>query len=470
MQASVVTLESKREAPMLKSYWNGERRFDFVAPDNVVSKAENTYTIIVGRNGTGKSRLLRSVVTNLIGAVVDRNSLARDERINSASDPSGLLDMSWPPSQIICASTSPFDKFPLLRRDHLIRGYTYLGLRGLPSSNLGLAYMGRIIFSLIEAADLSRSQAGAIADVLKYLGYRGEIHARLQIPANRIFAELLTASDPGQMLEERARPPVLGGDGLGTLRALFADDIGAFWKVIEVANRLSSASSPSRVIDTLIDEYGVTFHCNPEFDRSELILLARAGLLRMREVILYKEGVGRPIKLHEASSGEQAVVMGLLGIGSHIKDHALVCIDEPEVCLHPEWQERYIELLFHTFRQYCGCHFLIATHSPQIVAQIPEGSCFVMSMEGGEARKAQDYARRSVDFQLAEVFNAPGFRNEYLSRVALNLFAKASKKKQFDQQSLHELVALRKALVGLHATDPLRDLIIALEEMVKAYE
>jgi predicted ATPase len=455
---------------MLKSYWNGEREFDFVAPDKDIHSAKNTYTIIVGRNGTGKSRLLRSVVTSLIGEVVDRNSLARDERINSASDFGGLLNMNWRPSQIICASTSPFDKFPLLRRDHLARGYSYLGLRGLPSSNLGLAYMGRIIFSLIEAADQSRLQARAIAGVLEYLGYVGGIHARLQIPANRLVEELLTTSDPRRVLEDASRRVIFSGDGLGPLRALFAEDVEAFWRAIEAAKRLSSVSFSSRVIDTLIDEHGVQFHCNPGLDRVDLMLLARAGLLRMREVILNKKSVDRPIRLHEASSGEQAVVMGLLGIGSHIKNNTLVCIDEPEVCLHPEWQERYIELLFHSFRRYRGCHFLIATHSPQIVAQIPEGNCFVMSMEDGQAREAQDYSRRSVDFQLAEVFNAPGFRNEYLSRVALNLFAKASKEKHFDQKSLHELVILRKAFAGLRETDPLRDLIIALEKMVKAYE
>ncbi len=455
---------------MLKSYWSGGRRFDFVTPDKDVHRAENTYTIIVGRNGTGKSRLLRSVVNNLIGTVVDRNSLARDERINSASDPSDFLDMSWLPAQIICASSSPFDRFPLLRRDHLLAsGYSYLGLRGLPSSNLGSAYMGRIIFSLIEAADLSNSQAYAIADVLRYLGYRGEIHVRLQILGNRIFQELQTERDPRMVLEEYARR-AFGGNELGPLRTLLADDESAFWRAIEVANRFSSASLSSRIINAVINQYGVQFYCDLNFDRNEFMLLARAGLLRMREINISKEGMERPIKLHEASSGEQAVVMGLLGIGSHIKDHALVCIDEPEVCLHPEWQERYIELLFHTFRQYRGCHFLIATHSPQIVAQIPDGNCFVMSMEDGEARGAEDYARRSVDFQLAEVFNAPGFRNEYLTRLALNLFAKASKKKHFDQQSLHELVVLRRVFPGLRTSDPLKDLIIALEKMVKAYE
>ena len=162
--------------------------------------------------------------------------------------------------------------------------------------------------------------------------------------------------------------------------------------------------------------------------------------------------------------------MGLLGIGSHITDGSLICIDEPEVCLHPEWQEKYIELLFNTFRHYRGCHFLIATHSPQIVAQIPQGNCYVMSMEDGIARSASDYSQRSIDFQLAEVFNAPGFRNEYLSRIALNAFARVSKTKRFDEQSRDDLAILRRLVHEMHANDPLIDLITALEEMASAYE
>lgn len=456
---------------MLRSYRTGLKEFDFVTRGRESEQTENTFTIIVGKNGTGKSRLLRSIVTELIGDVVDRESLARDERINSASDHGGILDLDWRPSQIICTSTSPFDKFPLLRRDHVVGGYSYLGLRGLPSSNMGLAYMGRIIQSLIEAADRSPSQAHAIAEVLRYLGYQGMIQTRLQLPMRRLTEELLAADDPAELLETYPKPPPFGNssDGLGVLKALAYNDRDTFLWVIEAIRRLPTNLYGSP-IEALIDESGVHFQSREVIDRGDLLLLARAGLLRMREVILHKNGIDRPLRLHEASSGEQAVVMGLLGIGSHIKDGALVCIDEPEVCLHPEWQERYIELLFNTFRGFRGCHFLIATHSPQIVAQIPDGNCYVMSMENGVARRAHDYARRSIDFQSAEVFNAPGFRNEYLTRIALNLFAKASKERRFDESNLHELSILRGVSEVLHANDPLKELIFALEQMVKAYE
>ncbi|AXQ31512.1 ATP-binding protein [Solimonas sp. K1W22B-7] len=377
--------------------------------------------------------------------------------------------MAFAPTKIICVSTSPFDKFPVLRRDRVTDGYSYLGLRGLPSQNLGLAYMSRIMFALIEAADRSSEQAAAIAGVLNYLGYEGVVHARFMWPSEKFIEEISSTDDPhGYIDEYLRRPMMMPNDGNPPLRKLQAMGRPQLRKLFSIAKKLCSAVGRRR-IDIAVSSEGVHVGGHPAIDRGDLIQVASSGILRLREVSLSKPGVERPILLHEASSGEQAVVMGLLGIGSQIMDGALVCIDEPEVCLHPEWQERYIDLLFHTFNGYRDCHFVIATHSPQMVANIPDGNCYVMAMESGTARSARTYSHRSVDFQLAELFNAPGHRNEYLNRIALNTFAKVTKAKNFDEQSLESLRTLRKVADELREDDPLRDLIAALEEMAQAY-
>ncbi|MDC8012916.1 AAA family ATPase [Tahibacter soli] len=263
----------------------------------------------------------------------------------------------------------------------------------------------------------------------------------------------------------RPRPMMFFADHLFGLRQLDTDR----HKLEEVTEALyrMRLRLPRGPTEISIGPGGITGVSGALDAQKDIVLLACSGLMRLRHVLLYKDLV--PVKLSETSSGEQAVILGLLGISSQITENALVCIDEPEVCLHPAWQERYIDLLFHAFSMRRGCHFLIATHSPQIVAQIPDGNCYVMSMEDGIAKHAHDYSRRSIDFQLAEVFEAPGYRNEYLNRIALNVFAKVSKAKRFDDQSRQEINALRKSLSNLDRLDPLRDLIAALEEMVIAY-
>lgn len=454
---------------MLIRYLNDSASYEFINQRHSHSSSKNTFTVIVGKNGTGKSRLLRGVVTHLIDGVVERDSLLREERLNLVRDRKSDLYVEDNPSRIICVSTSPFDKFPVLRRDRVHDGYVYLGLRGLPSINLGLSYMSRIIFTLIDAAEQTSEQAQSVSDVLNYLGYEGVIDVEMQLPPSRFLDELLSASKAEDVLEEYLRrPPMFSSEGMVSLAQLRNMESQKFYEVIEAARRIVGMVRHNRFVLS-ISSNGIKVGSDLWADREDILLLARSGLMRLRDVILTKRGVERPIKLQEASSGEQAVVMGLLGIGSQMKDGALICIDEPEVCLHPEWQEKYIQLLFNTFSKFRRCHFLIATHSPQIVSQIPDGNCFVMSMEDGRAVSASEYANRSIDFQLAKVFKAPGFRNEYLSRLALNVFAKVSKAKKFDERSLSELTALRGICDELRTDDPLRDLINALNEMAVKY-
>ncbi|SDZ70591.1 AAA domain-containing protein, putative AbiEii toxin, Type IV TA system [Variovorax sp. YR266] len=455
---------------MLKSYTTDGRSFEFVEPDGHGSSDRNTFTVIVGRNGTGKSRLLRSLVINLIGDSVDPIAFAKEERLRSNLDYVGTVDTVHRPSKVICVSTSPFDRFPLFRRDYVTDRYSYLGLRGLPSTNLGVAYLSRIVSALIGAAARSRAQASAISKVLRYLGYEEELEATFLPPSARFLEELVAAKHPQEFLYEyiqRPSPFPIHDSHLVAPRQLLGLEPEQLSEVLGIAARMVTRLPRGRAYIT-VGARGVKVRADWDCSPDEVILLANSGLLKHKEVVLSKRSFG-PFLLHEASSGEQAVVMSLLGIGSQIADGALICIDEPEVCLHPEWQEKYIELLFRTFNSYRGCHFVIATHSPQIVAQLPDGNCYVMAMEDGVARRAARYAHRSIDFQLAEVFNAPGYKNEYLNRIALNVFARVSKSKELDPRSHADLETLRRAFPELRPDDPLRDLVAALEELARTY-
>ncbi|CDG99756.1 ATP-binding protein [Xenorhabdus bovienii] len=161
--------------------------------------------------------------------------------------------------------------------------------------------------------------------------------------------------------------------------------------------------------------------------------------------------------------------MNILGISSVIKDNSLILIDEPEVCLHPEWQEKYIKLLIDIFKINKKCHFIITTHSPQIIANLGEKNCFITSIEDGKSKKSINYINKSSDFQLATLFNSPGFKNEYLTRLSLNLLSKIISEKSVDHEDkkiMEELLLIKNKL---HEKDPLLELITSLDEMVKYY-
>ncbi|WP_196486114.1 ATP-binding protein [Burkholderia cepacia] len=431
---------------------------------------ENTYTVIVGKNGTGKSRLLRAVVFGLFDAEIREELVDRSDRAE-LRQLFFELDTEFSPEQVICVSTSPFDRFPLLRRNQNIPGYAYLGMRGLSSANQSLSYLSKIANTLVDSVQSDKRQANAIAGVLDYLGYESSITLSWQLLSQRLVDDLLQAANPRDAARELIRrgPAMFLSEVAGNYQRIIDTPADKLRHALELARHVQLGKR-SHFVKLWLDEYGLASEVQDEFGLEDVLLLINTGLLRLRQVELRKKGADRGFLINHASSGEQAVVLSLLGIGSQIRDRSLICIDEPEVCLHPEWQEKYIQLLYSTFHHFKGCHFVIATHSPQIIAQLPEGNCYVMSMETGLATDASTYSRKSIDYQLAELFGAPGTRNEYLSRKALNVFSSVSKNRAFDSDSLKTLVALEKMVDLLHEDDPVLDLILALRERRNRYE
>jgi ABC-type cobalamin/Fe3+-siderophores transport system ATPase subunit len=429
----------------------------------------NRFTVIVGKNGSGKSRLLRGLVEAFV-SVRERSSRAGSLDIVPMSRPTVSVYSESPPNCVIALSTSPFDRFPIGRETEEGQRYRYLGLRGLNSANLSLSFMSRTLSALLGAVTGDRTQATVIGTVLGYLGYESFIEARFVSSLTRSLVDLVVnAADPVGALHEantRLRNPQ--DRFLFDVQRLEQEEL---LTVVDALRRWRSTTQKPR-LDLRIDAGGVhTIREGGDFDDS-LLTLVKHGFFQLRDIGLQKEASNSLIRIHDASSGEQCVLMALLGIASHIQDGALICIDEPEICLHPEWQERYIELLMTTFSQFTRCHFVIATHSPQVVARLHDTNCFVLDMESGVTTAASALNGRSSDFQLAQVFKTPGFKNEYLTRVLFNALSVIGSGKTLQQDQIEEVTGLLSLKDGLTEGDPVRHLMNLVErtfeEMARA--
>lgn len=455
---------------MLHSFETSHCKFQFIEKSHLVNENDNVYTAIIGKNGTGKSRLLKSVIEELLN---DNELSGRFEITEYRSrDRSfeGFLRLNKAPEKIIAVSTSPFDKFPLPKRHKPIEGYSYLGLRDLMSNSLGFAYMSKIINSLIKAIIDSPERANSIGHVLNYLGYSDEILARFHLsPTLSRMERFIYDESPEESFIQFLNSPSMRNID----RSFFFDVNGEvnFENVHEtfrIFSGIQEFTSKPR-FDVVIGRSGVdivdsNYHVNNDF-----MFLVESGIAKLRDVGLQKNESRERFRISDASSGEQSVVMGLLGIASQVQDGSLVCIDEPEVCLHPEWQEKYMELLADTFRDYKNCQFLIATHSPQIVSNLPFENAFIMAMETGYCDHSTRYLHQSADFQLASIFKAPGYKNEYLNRVALNIFVKVGKNKKFDVSDVEMLSFLIENQGYFKKNEPLSELIEAIKEMHEKY-
>ena len=162
--------------------------------------------------------------------------------------------------------------------------------------------------------------------------------------------------------------------------------------------------------------------------------------------------------------------MTMLGIAARIKHGSLICIDEPEICLHPEWQERYIQLLMSTFQGFQSCQFVVATHSPQIVSRLGNENCYVLDLKSNSLQRAEVFNNRSVDFQLAQVFNAPGFKNEYLMRELLGIVGALSSGKELSRSQQDFMGGAKALKSSFSSNDPVLQLVKLVEDALKVQE
>jgi len=85
----------------------------------------------------------------------------------------------------------------------------------------------------------------------------------------------------------------------------------------------------------------------------------------------------------------------------------LICIDEPELGLHPDWIELVAELMQDAAAR---TQVIVATHSPHIVAKLDPDQVIVTEKENGETRlerlSATDLEKWLRDFNLADLWLA----------------------------------------------------------------
>ncbi|HFK5599101.1 TPA: AAA family ATPase, partial [Elizabethkingia anophelis] len=354
---------------------------------------KNIFTVVVGKNGSGKSTLLAEITKRPYPTNIYSNN-----------------NSNMFPEVTIAVSISPFDKFQL-NKFNRIKGYTYLGLRDINSSFMGFGYLSKIIVSLVESILNQNKQAFEIGNVLEYLGYRDKIllQFNFSIPKEAIEDVLPENINFEREFDNREN---FFFKRINRSYFLNNDDSISERKLIRLKKLLRDLPHKyyfNRYFEVLITRYGFESIRN-EDDIEDIIFLIKAGVIKLKDAQLFTFKMNNSFSIKDASSGEQSIILSILGIASKIKDNSLICIDEPEICLHPEWQEKYIEILTQTFTNYKNCHFIIATHSPMIISKLPFYNSFILNMETKAVRSAKDIINHSSDFQLVNVFDTPGYK------------------------------------------------------------
>jgi hypothetical protein len=123
-------------------------------------------------------------------------------------------------------------------------------------------------------------------------------------------------------------------------------------------------------------------------------------------------------------------------------------------------------LLLRTFARYHGCHFVVATHSPMVISELP-AHAEVVSLDQETLPSAKELQGQSADYLLAEVFGAPMPNNLYVrDRIvtALRMIANGDVNSKAFGEALTDL---RKFAAELEPSDPAAELIRTVEDAAR---
>ncbi|MEE4092490.1 AAA family ATPase [Pseudomonas viridiflava] len=499
----------------IESVWADGKRVPL--SDSQASKwTDNTFTMVVGQNAAGKSRLLRKIVSTYVFATQDRPysealtshflSAPEDptrytgtfaEHLNPSypvrgypeSIPASSEHHSWPrqlplrdvtevpslyfvpqrfgrsinsyndedvqlsvgsavcPTHVIAVSTGRHDRFPSLSQSKKKPSgikYSYIGSErpngsGVPSS----------LSSLIDGVMRGQQNAYRLSNIFEYLGFAPYLDIKLSLDIKQ-FSRLQDAEK--SEIHFSCTPEIIDFLSGESSYLPYGDD--QQYKFYDTLKRQKKSHLEIYLWD-LDARAGRS-------SLSDLSILLRFGIIKIYDITLIKSSNKSRLRLSQASSGQQCMLTMMLGIAGSIKNGSLVCIDEPEISLHPQWQSSLVKQLQEVFADYHGCHFIIATHSPQLVSGLVTDNGYVLSLEETRLYKSYEYAKRSADFQLAEIFQSPGQNNEYLLRTTLILLTKIAKREDFNQDDREAASKLFQIQSKMSNTDPVYHLISQL--------
>jgi predicted ATP-binding protein involved in virulence len=131
-----------------------------------------------------------------------------------------------------------------------------------------------------------------------------------------------------------------------------------------------------------------------------------------QRMLVEKEGA--TLEVDQLSGGEKSLLamagdlarrlaLANPSLGDPLSAEAVVLIDEIELHLHPGWQRMVVERLQQTFPH---CQFILTTHSPQVLSQVPAESVILLERFQRMELPAGTLGRDSNSI-LSEVMGVP---------------------------------------------------------------
>lgn len=434
---------------------------------------KNYFSLIIGNNGTGKSRFLSAICRYFVDLHLYQSN--KNDELNT-------IKYSVKPTKVIALSHGISDKFPLDKLFHPNKyeedlkysklDYVYLGGRDRTHNFSSRVLINRAIDILFENY-IKDTVSQSYRHVFDYLDYEPVIKLEYQvvnlIKRDNIFDDnFITISGLKDYLGSR-----LSRGNIGFRRKKVETYIKNENNELEnICNFYNSVYMREKTFELIINfsENNISkinddnsIYRDNYNNYKVLKLMKDIDLVRGFEVKVYKKG-GNEFNFSDASSGEANILSTLIALVPLVKNNSLILIDEPEISLHPSWQYQYIGLLQKLLSHVQGCHVIIATHSHFLVSDLPIEASSVIAFSNekgiikGKTIEVPTFGWSAEDI-LLNIFGLPTSRNYYLSLIvteALEILASEKKDKKKFVEIRGELVRIVDLLKEY---DPLKKVI-----------
>ncbi|WP_318477772.1 AAA family ATPase [Photobacterium leiognathi] len=424
----------------------------------VFNDVKNTYTLIIGQNGCGKSELLRIITDSTNSQIIEKES---NGRVSVATDGCVVFKDSFLPKKVIASSFSLNDKFPILtsRNKLFHKNYEYLGIRSTTNNAFIGKYKKEFLSKLTKIlSDKKRTDSFKSALVMldmptifkfsfKYgKGMRDVINSLSDVDSYDDFSK-----DVNQYIEKNSNSQRLNAkkyfDKLNS--SYFKNNIFEFFsnKNLNSLEYEIDLSNPS--LNELFLE-----------DSTILNELVSSNVIKINDFSFVTD---MNYSFSVASSGQYHIFTEILNISSSVIDFSIILIDEPEISLHPNWQVQYIEILQNILDDYTGCQVIICSHSHFLVSNIDSNFCSVMKAKKDNYNNVnvkiyeQDVYGWSPEQVLYNVFGMTSTRNHYFE-ADLKKVVSIISKVNLNIDEIHEPLN-RLKLFNITDDDPLKILI-----------
>ena len=94
---------------------------------------------------------------------------------------------------------------------------------------------------------------------------------------------------------------------------------------------------------------------------------------------IFENSSGDKFDINELSSGEKQLFLRTLAIKMLNPENSIILIDEPELSLHPKWQQRIVDVYKKIGK---NNQIIIATHSPHILGSVKKENIMLLDKDG----------------------------------------------------------------------------------------